>query len=81
MNPPAAQPLLLRATDIAERLQLNIQTVRRLCATGELPATKFGTEWRISNAALERWASNLHAGHISTKHRPVRRHARAQAFN
>ena len=79
-----SQPLLLRATDIAERLQLNVQTVRRLCATGELPATKFGTEWRISSSALESWVNKLHPIHISTRHRAANRNprnARAQAFN
>ena len=79
MNPP--EPLLLRTTEIAERLQLNIQTVRRLCATGQLPATKFGTEWRISTTTLETWASNLHPGHISTRHRPPRRTHTPQAVH
>ena len=73
---PQPSRLLLNMQDVAERLQLNIQAVRRLCANGDLPATKFGTEWRVSAHTLELWTQRLPVGHISTRHKPSRRRAR-----
>jgi excisionase family DNA binding protein len=48
------RPLLsLRAT--AERLSVSTRTVRRLVATGQLPALKVGGQLRFDPAELEQW--------------------------
>lgn len=36
---------------IADRLQLHVNTVRRLIASGELPAMKIGRVWRIPESS------------------------------
>jgi excisionase family DNA binding protein len=37
MNATAAQPRLYTVRDIAERLEVSIQTVRKLCHSGRIP--------------------------------------------
>ena len=45
---------LLRVTDVAERLATSVATVRRLIASGELPARRIGsTSLRIREQDLE----------------------------
>ena len=46
---------LLTVEDVAERLQVNEQTVRRWLREGELTGVPFGgrTGWRISEADLQ----------------------------
>lgn len=50
----------LRLKDAAKRLDTSVDTVRRLCATGKLPALNIGTKghrvWRIRPIDLERFA-------------------------
>lgn len=48
---------LLTADEVAARLRLSTEHVRRLMGAGVLPAFRVGTEgsWRMKRAALERW--------------------------
>lgn len=52
----------LTCEDIAERLALNVQTVQRKCATGELPAGDVGAGkrhiYRVRLADLLAWEVN-----------------------
>ena len=48
---PADTPSLLTATDVAERLQTNVQTVYRLAREGKLPAVQTGQR-------AKRWTEN-----------------------
>lgn len=45
----------LTPQQVAEYLQLQPRTVARMCFRGELPAVKFGTNWRISERKLVEW--------------------------
>jgi len=44
----------LSADEAAEMLNMHPRTVRRLLASGELPGTRLGRQWRISSAAVRR---------------------------
>ena len=44
----------LSADEAAEMLHMHPRTVRRLLASGELPGTRLGRQWRISLAAVRR---------------------------
>lgn len=44
----------LTPSEIAKRLRLSEKTVYKLIATRDLPAVRFGGQYRISLAALER---------------------------
>jgi len=45
---------LLTTAQVADLFKVSQLTVRRWCATGVLPALKFGHEWRISRSRLDR---------------------------
>ena len=45
---------VLTTREVAERLQLSEKTVYRLIASRELPAVRFGGQYRIPVDALER---------------------------
>ncbi len=47
---------------LAEALKLNIQTVRRFCATGKIKAIKIGREYRVKESDLE-----LYTGQVASK--------------
>ena len=51
----AAEPLLLRAGDVARALGLGRSTVFALLAAGELPVVRIGRSVRVPRVALERW--------------------------
>ena len=44
----------LSADEAAEMLHMHPRTVRRLLASGELPGTRLGRQWRISLAAVRK---------------------------
>jgi excisionase family DNA binding protein len=46
---------LLTAEQVAERTQLCPATIRRLCARGQLRATKLAGKWRIAETDYVRW--------------------------
>jgi excisionase family DNA binding protein len=52
---PESQPEVLTAEQLAALLQLDVDTVRRLVARGELPGRKVGGHWRFSRKAVLEW--------------------------
>lgn len=67
-------PEYLTADEVAEVIRKSPDYVRRLCASGELPARKLGNEWRIHAAALEQFMTTP-ARTSATRIRPQRRRA------
>ena len=51
----AAPPDVLTGEQLAELLQVDVQTVRALAARGEIPGRKIGREWRFSRRAVLDW--------------------------
>jgi len=45
---------ILSADEAAEMLQMHPRTIRRLLASGELPGTRLGRQWRISASAVRK---------------------------
>ena len=43
--------------EIATRLNIHPESVRRLIRQGKLPAIKFGNKWLVEKGALEQFAS------------------------
>ncbi len=43
--------------EVAERLKIHPESVRRLIRQGKLPATKFGNKWLVEKAFLDQFAS------------------------
>lgn len=46
-------PAMLTPGECANLLRLTHETILRFCKSGELPAVKFGKEWRISKQDLQ----------------------------
>jgi excisionase family DNA binding protein len=44
--------------EIARRLIIHPESVRRLIRQGKLPAIKFGNQWLVDKATLEQFASH-----------------------
>jgi excisionase family DNA binding protein len=44
----------LSADEAAEMLNLHARTIRRLLASGELPGTRLGRQWRVSATAVRK---------------------------
>lgn len=44
--------------EVAERLSIHPESVRRLIRQGKLPAVKFGNKWLIEKSTLEQFATN-----------------------
>ena len=44
--------------DVANRLHIHAESVRRLIRQGKLPAIKFGNKWLVERATLEQYASH-----------------------
>jgi len=44
--------------EVAERLGIHPESVRRLIRQGKLPAIKFGNKWLVDKAILEQFASH-----------------------
>ena len=49
------QDRFLTARQVAELLQLNVETVYDLIAKDELPAIKLGRQWRFYESSLREW--------------------------
>ena len=45
-------------SEVASRLGIHPESVRRLIRQGKLPAIKFGNKWLIDKATLEQYASH-----------------------
>ncbi|MGW8319107.1 MAG: helix-turn-helix domain-containing protein [Candidatus Promineifilaceae bacterium] len=44
-------------SEVADRLNIHPESVRRLIRQGKLPAIKFGNKWLVDKATLEQFAS------------------------
>jgi len=44
---------MMTSIEVAEYLRLDIQTVSRMAARGDLPAVKIGREWRFKKEYLD----------------------------
>ncbi len=44
--------------EVAERLGIHPESVRRLIRQGKLPAIKFGNKWLVEKATLEQFAGH-----------------------
>lgn len=46
-------PTIMSVNDASILLDISKRTIRRLCAQGDIPASKFGKHWRIEKDALK----------------------------
>lgn len=46
---------MLTPDDVAARLKMHRDHVRRLLRSGEIPAVKIGRAWRVSSEKLAEW--------------------------
>jgi len=46
---------------VAEYLKLHRETVNRMIRSGELPALKVGTAWRLNRVQIMEWAKSRRA--------------------
>ena len=53
-NRSTADPYLTTA-EVLRRLRVNVRTVYRLIALGDLPAVRIGRQWRVSPGDLNSW--------------------------
>jgi excisionase family DNA binding protein len=51
----AAPPEVLTPPQLAELLQIDVETVLALAAAGEIPGRRLGDEWRFSRPAILDW--------------------------
>jgi excisionase family DNA binding protein len=56
---PDEAPDVFTTAQLAELLQVDVKTVRRLAARGELPGRKLGRHWRFSRRAVLDWLGGL----------------------
>jgi excisionase family DNA binding protein len=59
VNEPA--PEVLTTEQLAALLQLDLETVRKLAARGEIPGRKVGGQWRFSRQAVLDWLASAKA--------------------
>jgi excisionase family DNA binding protein len=45
-------------SEVADRLNIHPESVRRLIRQGKLPAIKFGNKWLVDKSELEQFASH-----------------------
>jgi excisionase family DNA binding protein len=55
-------PEVLNAEQLAALLQLDVETVRKLAARGEIPGRKVGGHWRFSRRAVLDWLASATPG-------------------
>ncbi len=56
--------ILLTASEVAQHLRLNVETVYRLIQKGGLAAVKIGQQWRLRETDVARWVqARAHESH------------------
>ena len=50
-----ASPMGMTIKEVAARLGLHVQTIKRYIADGTIKATKVGNKWRITEAAVQEY--------------------------
>ena len=58
--------ILLTASEVAERLRVNVETSYLLIQKDNLPAAKIGRQWRFAEAEVTHWVSTKMRGTSST---------------
>ena len=53
---------LLRAEDVAERLQLRVDHIYKLAREGQIPHLRFGRSLRFRADAIDRWLEEQERG-------------------
>jgi excisionase family DNA binding protein len=56
------QQAYLTPREVSEIMRVSVYTVRRWILDGELPASKVGRGWRISEPAIQTWLEQRRAG-------------------
>lgn len=57
MNKQSLLDSYVGVEEVAERLSIHAESVRRLIRQGKLPGIKFGNKWLVDRATLEQYAS------------------------
>ncbi|MCL1595218.1 MAG: helix-turn-helix domain-containing protein [Actinomycetia bacterium] len=61
----------LSVADICEYMAVSTFVVTSVLRSGELPAVKFGREWRVATGDFENWINAQRRGDLSASERPV----------
>lgn len=61
----------LSVADICEYMGVSTFVVTRVLRSGELPAVKFGREWRVARADFEEWLNARRQEAVNKAPRPV----------
>ena len=61
----------LSVADICEYMDVSTFVVTSVLRSGELPAVKFGREWRVATGDFENWINAQRRGDLSSSERPV----------
>jgi excisionase family DNA binding protein len=51
----------INVSEVAEFLKLHRETVNKMIKSGELPALKVGTAWRLNRVQIMEWAKSRRA--------------------
>ena len=62
-------PDIMTPKDAAQILPFSLNTIRELCASGELPARKMGRRWLIPRALLVSYLHNTSSRAASSSHK------------
>jgi excisionase family DNA binding protein len=62
---------LLTASEVAQLLKLNVETVYALIAIKGLPAVKIGGQWRFESARVQAWVEDCYAVHEPCPDMPI----------
>lgn len=56
---------LLNTDEMADTCGVHVNTIRNWINDGDLPATKFGRQWKITEAALNNWIASKFDNRLS----------------
>jgi len=65
----ASPPSLVDVAEAARRLGRSTASIRRACASGELPGVRLGRSWRINLAEIARRATPEHVAELAAEAR------------
>ncbi len=63
------QTRYLTANEVAEALQLNVETIYDMVRKGEMPATMIRGRWRFDASELREWFTRQRAANAGTPER------------
>ncbi len=59
----------LTASEVAEALQLNVETIYDMVGNGELPAAKIRGRWRFDPSEVREWFTRQRSSDAGTRER------------